>query len=710
MLIGGIALGLVLGLLANGNLGNLALVRLRRSRLLFIAVVVRFGTESLLTAGVAPVEALRVPLLGGAFAVLLIALWANRGYPGISLAFVGTLANATVIMANGGYMPIWAPSLAIAGFTPADVATAIHFVLPPHLDASFLLHLGPLGDIVPIPLPFVRNVASVGDVFLAAGLGFFLFASVVRVPQELDEEQMAAVRRRLVGLTASTRLPRLDGDGMAAETGLSRAMSASAALERPLLLGGRGTGMSSPALTPLATDPGAVGTVSTARPISSTAPPIPTVPPIPITIPRPSPETVERVRQHPYVRLALNGSFSALWTGQLISLFGDRLNQLALVAVVLVSTGSTLASGLAFFAAMLPNLLFSPIAGTFVDRWDRKEVMVVSDILRAALVLVVPIAAVANLILVYPLIFLVTTVSVFFRPARVAILPQIVAGRDLLSANSALWVGETIADVIGYPLAALFVAALGTAVPLAFWADSATYLASAALLATIVVLPLEPSTDAGASSDSAEPTQPAFLTEMKAGWAFLRNETVLLANTLQGAAGQFSLGIAIALTPAFVRLTYSQSGFGYIGAYGFLETGIGVGNLVGGFVIGLLGSRFAKGRMIIAGYATWGLLITLFALTDNLGIAIGLAAGQGVANMVFIIPSQTLFQERTPPELMGRVVGFRFALVFGSMTVALALGAVLGEIFGPAPIIALFGVVTMLAGLAGLLVPAVRDA
>ena len=273
MLIGGIALGLVLGLLANGNLGNLALVRLRRSRLLFIAVVVRFGTESLLTAGVAPVEALRVPLLGGAFAVLLIALWANRGYPGISLAFVGTLANATVIMANGGYMPIWAPSLAIAGFTPADVATAIHFVLPPHLDASFLLHLGPLGDIVPIPLPFVQNVASVGDVFLAAGLGFFLFASVVRVPQELDEEQMAAVRRRLVGLTTSTRLPRVDGDGMAAETGLSRAMSASVALERPLLLGGRGTGMSSPALAPLATEPGAVGTVSTARPISSTAPP-----------------------------------------------------------------------------------------------------------------------------------------------------------------------------------------------------------------------------------------------------------------------------------------------------------------------------------------------------------------------------------------------------------------------------------------------------
>ena len=76
--------------------------------------------------------------------------------------------------------------------------------------------------------------------------------------------------------------------------------------------------------------------------------------------------------------------------------------------------------------------------------------------------------------------------------------------------------------------------------------------------------------------------------------------------------------------------------------------------------------------MVIAGYAVWGLLIFLFALTDNLRLAIGLAFGQGVANMVFVIPSQTLFQERTPPALMGRVVGFRFALVFGSMTIAMA--------------------------------------
>jgi DHA3 family macrolide efflux protein-like MFS transporter len=685
MLIGGIALGLVLGLLVGGSIANLASIRLHRVGLLLVAVILRFGTEIALNEALPFAETLRVPLLAAAYGLLLVALWANRGYPGMVLAFIGVLANGIVIVVNGGYMPIYQPSLELAGLTPADVTTNLHVVLGPALDANFLLHLGPFADVIPIPFPIVQNVASIGDAFLTFGLAFFLFAAVVRVPQELDEAQARAVRARL----AAGRPLRLGDPG--AETGLSPALTGAVALERPLVLGSAGPGLSSPSLSSFEADAAVPGAA--------------------IVIPRPV-EAIERVRQHPYVRLALNGSFSALWAGQLISLFGDRLNQLALVAVVAISTGSALATGLVFFAATLPNLLLSPIAGTYVDRWDRKEVMVVSDILRAALVLVLPLAAVTNIILVYPLIFLVTTISVFFRPARVAILPRIVPEEDLLSANSAMWVGETIADVVGYPLAGVFVAVLGSSVPLAFWVDSATYLASAVLLGTIVVGTASATrpgeTDDGRLTDADR--RPSIRAELAAGWRFLRNESVLLANTLQGAVGQFTVGIVIALTPSFVQATYDQSGLGWQAAYGFLETGLGLGNLIGGFAIGLIGTRFAKGRMVITGYALWGLLIFLFALSGNLAIAIGLVFGQGVAGMVFIIPSQTLFQERTPSELMGRVVGFRFALVFGSMTIAMLFGSVLGELVGPGPVMAVFGLVTVGAGLAGLLVPAVRDA
>ena len=67
-------------------------------------------------------------------------------------------------------------------------------------------------------------------------------------------------------------------------------------------------------------------------------------------------------------------------------------------------------------------------------------------------------------------------------------------------------------------------------------------------------------------------------------------------------------------------------------------------------------------------------MVFLFAMTDHVWLAVGLSFGQGVSNMIFVIPSQTLFQQRTPAALMGRVVGFRFSLVFGSMAIAMAVG------------------------------------
>ncbi len=332
--------------------------------------------------------------------------------------------------------------------------------------------------------------------------------------------------------------------------------------------------------------------------------------------------------------------------------------------------------------------------------------MIVSDVLRAATVLLMPIAAATNVLLVFPLVFGLTSISIFFRPARVAILPRLVREDELLTANSALWVGETMADVIGFPLAGLFVALVADAVPLAFWFDSATYLASALLLSTIAARPL-PRVAAYASGGSATS---GFRSEMLAGWQFLRNEPVLLANTLQGVVAQLTIGVLIGQTPVFAEEVFGSQGLDWRAAYGFIEGSQGAGNLVGGFVIGLIGARLAKGRMIIAGYAALGLFTTLMALSGSLGVVLAIAFGIGIANMVFIIPSQTLFQERTPPNLIGRVVSFRFSLVFGAMTLSIALGGLLAQAIGVTTVIAVFGLVTMVAGLAGWFVPAVREA
>jgi MFS family permease len=739
VLIGGILAGLVLGLLGGGSLANLASVRLRWISILLFAVILRFATEFLLIRGNAVVETFRLPLFAVAFALLLAALWVNRIQPGMRLAFVGVLSNTIAIVANAGHMPIWVRSLEAANFTVADVTSPFHTLLPADLDVDFFRNAGPLADILPIPLPIIQNVASIGDVFLTAGLAFFLFATVVHRDDEERARDGDEASIPLAGLAGTTRLPRGIGDAIGQRrvrpgTGLATSLIDTASLDRPLSLGGTATGLAGPSSRALlGRVRGADGQVVDVwgspgsraialAPVPSAA--VAAYDDDTIALPRPrvGVDVGARVRRHPYVRLALNGSFSALWTGQLISLFGDRIHQIALAFLVGGVTNSIVAVAFVFVAATVPNLLLSPIAGAYVDRWNQRDVMIVSDILRAALVLLMPIAAITNIYLVYPLVFLITSISIFFRPARVAVLPRIVSDDDLLTANSALWAGETFADVVGYPLAGLFVGFLGAALPLAFWFDAATYGASAILIASIAVPPLVRSragagapgdaTEGAADADGAEPSTPSgVIGEVREGFTFLRHEPVLFANTIQAAFAQFAIGALTALTPIFVRdMLAPANGIDAKAAYSFLEASIGIGNLLGGFLIGLVGMRFAKGRLVIAGYVLFGLCLIGFALSGSVALSCGLLLGGGVANMIFVIPSQVLFQQRTPPELIGRVVSFRFALVFGSMTLAMGIGGVLGQAVGIAPVLAVSGMASIAAGLAGLLLPAMRDA
>ena len=201
-----------------------------------------------------------------------------------------------------------------------------------------------------------------------------------------------------------------------------------------------------------------------------------------------------------------------------------------------------------------------------------------------------------------------------------------------------------------------------------------------------------------------------FVAELKAGYRFLRTEPTLYANTIQAAVAQLTVGVLTALMASYAFFGFGESGFDPKAIYPFLEASVGVGNLIGGFVIGLIATRIAKGRMINVGYVLTGLMTALLGLTGNLGLALGLSFGLGIANMIFIIPSQALFQERTPSALMGRVVGFRFALVFGSMAVAMAVGGILAELTSIGLVFVLFGLVSVGAGVGGFLVPALRDA
>jgi DHA3 family macrolide efflux protein-like MFS transporter len=685
MLPSAIVAGLLAGLLAGGHIDNLARVaRLRWVGLLFTALLVRLGTEAALRRDLPLVSDLRLPLFALAFGLLAFVLWRNRDRPGMAVALGGTLANATAILINGGYMPVWKPALDVSGIPQSELNPAYHLILTANIGSvDFLRHAGPLADIVPIaiPLPFIQNVASVGDLFIAAGIALFLFATLVARPEDLE--------------------PGLEPD---AEGGVVVVRAGQAlTLGRPLVLGGAVAGVST---TPTSSAFSAPELAPAAAGAAATAAPAIAVP----AVPRP---------RHPYIRLALNADFSALWLGQLISLFGDRVHQIALGVLIYQATGSALGVGLVFLSATLPNLLVGPIAGTFVDRWGAKELMVASDLLRAGLVLVLPLAVAANVGYGYPIVFAVTAVSMFFRPARFAVIPRVVDREDLQPANSLSWIAESLADIVGYPLAGLFVAFVaanvasgfaglpGGGLAVAFWLDAATYVVSAVLILSVTIPPL-----ARAASERAAGLRAAvaeFRDELVGGWRFLRGERALFANTLVSMVGQLSIGATIALTVVYARDVLDGRFIGYPANYAALDGAIGLGNLLGGFVMGLLTARIRRGWLIGAGYLGMGVATALLAATGNVLAATALMFGSGVANMVFVIPTQTIFQERTPETMLGRVIGFRFSVVFGAITLAMGVSGYMATVVGVAAVFALFGGLTAVAGIAALLHPAIRE-
>ena len=633
----GVLLGLGLGLLMGGSLDNVIAVRLRWLPVLSLSAAGLIVLDAVLSAG-AIADWLRLWLVVPAYLLLAVALLANRSLPGLTAAALGTAANGIAIVANGGWMPVWQPSLAAAGFDPNTIHSGFHRILGGPVDAAFFGHGGPLADIIPIPLPMLQSVASVGDLLLAAGLGAFVFAVLVRAPTSAPASAPAAVG--------------------------SIASAPAAALHRGAL-------------------------------------------------------------RNPYVRLSTNGAFSAMWLGQVISSLGDRVHQVALVFLVARATnGSPLALGLVFAAMTIPATLVGPFAGALVDRWNRKWVMVGSDLARAAIVGLIPLASGVSVGLVVMLVFGLAAVSSFFRPARAAALPQVVPDEDLLPANSAMWVADTVSDLAGYGLGGLFVAFLGSSLALAFWVDGASYLASAALVAAVAIPPIVRSaaastteTDGVVDADAASVTSPAaapapgtsILSEMAEGWRFLRTESVLMATTIQAAVAEFGLGALTALSPLLVA-SLALSGMDAPAAYGFFEMAMGAGLVGGGVILGGVAGRLPKGPAIIVAFTALGIMLAALSMTGHLIVALALAAGIGLANVTFVVPSQTLFQQRTPGAVLGRVVAIRLAIVNAVLAVAMATSGGLAQALGLRPVLAVCGLVTAAAGLAGLAFRPIRRA
>jgi MFS family permease len=633
MFLSSIVLALIVGALAGGGLPRLADLRLRSLWFLGLALALRFGAGLLRQTDIG-VDLPLGSVFIASYGLILAWLWVNWRVPGLQVAAVGIVLNTLAVVLNGGQMPIWSAAFTAAGFTASALANdPFHFILNAGSVAEFVRQGGIFGDVVPIPIPVIRDVVSIGDTLLAVGIFWAIVYSMTRP-------------------NAPTR---------AAYT-----------------------------IAPRPNDP-----FANALPFpAEQAQPVISAPESAVALP-------EERAQSPYLALVRNRNFSLLWVGQLVSFFGDRVNQVA-IGVLVLSRGTPLDVGIVFAATAVPNVFLGPLAGALVDRWDRRTTMIVCDLVRAGLVLLVPLAINVHIGLVYLIALAVATVGLLFRPAKTAIVPLIVDEERLVTANSASSINETLADLLGYPAAAAIVAGLSTVIGAAFVLDSATYVVSAILIWAMAV----PAAELVAEPFSVR----AILREMAEGWHFLTHKAELLANTVVSTIAQLAFGAEIVCSLIYAQRVLDQSFLPFPENYGWLMASLGLGSVVGGVAIGWFAPDAPKGPMTIAGFIGLGLSMVLVGLTTDPRLAIGLFFLIGASNMLYLVPTITLFQELTPQRLFGRVVSSRQALTFGAMAISMGAAGYLAGVVGAAAVLMLGGGLIAAAGLGGLFVPAMRGA
>src|SRR5512144_1573417 len=175
-----------------------------------------------------------------------------------------------------------------------------------------------------------------------------------------------------------------------------------------------------------------------------------------------------------------NRNFSLMWSGQLVSTMGTALTSLAASIYVFRLTGSALSVGLMLMATAAPSLLVGLFAGVFVDRYDRKKIMIAADLVRAALVFLIPFLAPLSIVWMYVIVALTSAIGQFFDPAYESVLPEVASEPELAAANSLIAISSFGSTAIGFAASGLIASA--TSIDWAFYLDGVSFVISAACI------------------------------------------------------------------------------------------------------------------------------------------------------------------------------------------------------------------------------------
>ncbi len=351
-------------------------------------------------------------------------------------------------------------------------------------------------------------------------------------------------------------------------------------------------------------------------------------------------------------RVLAHRPFFLLWVAQLVSQSGDYIFEVALLWLVLELTGSVFAIGLVVAVFAAPSVLLAPALGVYVDRWDRRRVLIGTNLLEGVLVALLAATEVLHAVDLTVMLVVVACLGsggTLVRTASGAMVPQLVATADLAPANSLLTISGSFNQVLGYSLGGVAVAFLGVTIPIEY--DAVTFFVAAALVFGIAAAYGRP---AGAGTPAA-----GFVAEFREGVAFVRKHRFLIELIALGSVVNFFGNAAAALFAPYAKLVLH----GGASVYGALVASIAVGAIVGAAVVGQIPARRWVGKLLLGGAMVGGLLIALLGLVSAIAPAFAIAVGLGVALSVCNIPISVLVQAKVPGRLLGRVGAVLGALV-----------------------------------------------
>ena len=399
-------------------------------------------------------------------------------------------------------------------------------------------------------------------------------------------------------------------------------------------------------------------------------------------------------------------NFALLWTGGLISLIGNWILIAAMPFHIYAVTNSALATSAWLMAYIAPGVVFSSVAGVFVDRWDRKRTMLIASFMQAAIILVLLFAQTPETVwLVYVVAFIEASLAQFFSPAENALLPSLVDEEHLLAANSLNSMNDNLARLIGPAIGGILLGLVGlTSVILL---DAASY-----FLAGTLILFVNAPHKVTMPTPSAMPSEDGGLIKVWRDWLaglkLVRHQRILAS--LFAIVGIALLGDAIisAILVVFVQDTMGLSSV----EFGWMMTARGIGGLIGGLLVAQLGRKWTAGQLISVGLTISGIIIFITVSFPTLIVALPALLLVGIPGIIAFVTIQTLLQQETEDAYRGRIFG-----AFGTTTTLLmligsGLGGALTDQLGATALMSGAAIIYVMAGLlaAALLLKPTRKA